>query len=204
MTASSQVDGERHRRQLVLLQSFTLAWMLVECLLSLLAARHARSAVLLAFGSDSFVELLSALLVLLSIFPRLGLRQNLIERAAAGLLYLLAALVAATAVLELYWHLHPEPSPLGIAVAFAALCVMPLLAWRKRRLAAAMQHAALAADATQSAACAYLAAVTILGLAMNSIFHLGWVDPVAALVAVPLLLREAYQTSRGHGCHCHS
>jgi len=203
MSASTIVDGERSRRQLVLLQSFTLAWMLVECLLSLAAASRARSAVLLAFGSDSFVELLSALLVLLSIFPRLGLRQKLIDRAAAGLLYLLAALVATIAFLELYWHLHPDPSLLGIAVAVVALCVMPLLAWRKRRLAVAMQNNALAADAAQSAACAYLAAITILGLVLNSIFHLGWVDPVAALVAVPLLLREAYRTSLGHGCQCH-
>ena len=203
MAALTEVDGDGFRRQLIQLQSFTLAWMLAECGLSLLAAVQARSAVLLAFGSDSLVELLSALLVLLSVSRRLGLVQPTIDRAAGGLLYLLAALVAATAARQLYWHRNPEPSPLGIAVALAALCVMPWLAWRKRALARAMQNTALSADAAQSAACAYLAVITLVGLALNSAFHLGWVDPVAALLAVPLLLREAYRTWRGHGCQCH-
>jgi len=203
MLARTKVDGDGLRRQLIQLQSFTLAWMLAECGLSLLAAVHARSAVLLAFGSDSLIELLSALLVLLSISRRLGLGQRAMDRAAGGLLYLLAALVAATAALELYWHRTPEASPLGIVVALAALCVMPWLAWRKRKLGVAMQNTALAADAAQSATCAYLAAITLAGLAMNSAFHIGWVDPVAALVAVPLLLREAHRTWRGDGCQCH-
>ena len=154
MLARTKVDGDGLRRQLLQLQSFTLAWMLAECGLSLLAAVHARSAVLLAFGSDSLVELLSAVLVLLSVSRRLGLGQRTMDRAAGGLLYLLAALVAATAALELYWHRTPEASPLGIVVALAALCVMPWLAWRKRKLGVAMQNTALAADAAQSAASA--------------------------------------------------
>ncbi len=203
MLARTKVDGDGLRRQLIQLQSFTLAWMLAECGLALLAAVQAHSAVLLAFGSDSLVELLSALLVLLSVSRQLGLGQRTMDRAAGGLLYLLAALVTATAALELYWHRAPEASPLGIAVALAALCVMPWLAWRKRRLGFAMQNTALAADAAQSAACAYLAAITLVGLALNSAFHIGWVDPVAALVAVPLLVREAYRTWRGNGCQCH-
>src|SRR5437660_2246144 len=47
------------------LQGITLIWMLVECGLSLYAAATARSPAMLAFGSDSFVELLSAGVVLL-------------------------------------------------------------------------------------------------------------------------------------------
>jgi hypothetical protein len=47
------------------LQVVTLLWMLIECGASLYAAAKAHSAALLAFGSDSFVELLSAMVVLL-------------------------------------------------------------------------------------------------------------------------------------------
>ena len=39
------------------LQGITLIWMLVECGLSLYAAAAARSPAMIAFGSDSFVEL---------------------------------------------------------------------------------------------------------------------------------------------------
>ncbi len=56
------------RSQAVLwLQTVTLAWMLIECGVSLYAAATAHSPSLLAFGSDSLVELLSAAVVLLQI-----------------------------------------------------------------------------------------------------------------------------------------
>ena len=42
------------------LQGITLVWMLVECGVSLYGAVTAHSSALLAFGADSFVELLSA------------------------------------------------------------------------------------------------------------------------------------------------
>ena len=52
------------------LQGITLAWMLVECGVSLYAAALARSPAMLAFGSDSLIELLSATVVLLQFLPR--------------------------------------------------------------------------------------------------------------------------------------
>jgi len=54
----------------------TLAWMLVECGVSIYAAKAAHSAALLAFGSDSFVELLSASVVLAQFHPALRLRNG--------------------------------------------------------------------------------------------------------------------------------
>jgi divalent metal cation (Fe/Co/Zn/Cd) transporter len=64
----------------------------------------------------------------------------------------------------------------GIGITAAALIGMPILAWKKRTAARLTNNAALAADAVQSATCAYLAAVTLLGLALNAAFHLSWVD----------------------------
>ena len=57
-------------RQIVRLQVVTLIWMVVECALALFSAWRARSQVLLAFGADSLIELLSALVVLLQFLPR--------------------------------------------------------------------------------------------------------------------------------------
>jgi hypothetical protein len=56
--------------------------MLVECGLSLYAAAAAHSPVLLAFGSDSFVELLSAGVVLLQFLPRLSVSEGIAARQA--------------------------------------------------------------------------------------------------------------------------
>lgn len=184
------------------LQSITLLWMLAELTISARAAFTAHSPALLAFASDSLVELLSAAVVLLPFISALRISQRRATQAAGGLLYALAALVAAIALLALLRHDHPRPTRLGIAITIAALIAMPILAALKRRHARTTGNAALAADAVQSATCAYLALITLAGLALNAAFHLSWFDPVAALLALPLLLREAHQARRGQTCAC--
>jgi divalent metal cation (Fe/Co/Zn/Cd) transporter len=176
--------------------------MLMECGVSLIAAISARSPAMLAFGSDSLVELLSAAVVLLQFIPGVRLSRECAARAAGLLLFLLAAVVAVIAALALLLHRPPEVSRMGIAVTVAALVVMPILAWLKRRQAIRDGDSALAADSIQSATCAYLAALTLAGLGVNALFHVRWVDPLAALTALPLLLKEGAKAWRGGTCGC--
>lgn len=187
-------------RAVAWLQGITLAWMLVECAASLTAAARAHSTALLAFGADSFVELLSALVVLLQFAPRFGLSRERAARVAAVLLFALAVVVAGTAVFS--YRNRAETSGLGMAVTALALVVMPVLAALKRREARRMNNSALAADAAQSATCAYLAAVTLAGLAANALWRVSWIDSAAALAAVPILLVEGRRAWRGEGCGC--
>jgi len=184
------------------LQGITLVWMVVECGISLFAAAAARSPVIFAFGSDSLVEVFSATVVLLQFAPKFSLSRKLATRIAGILLFVLAAIVALSAVLALALHMHPAVSPMGIAVTLAALIAMPVLAGLKRRQAIRHNNSALAADAVQSATCAYLAAVTLAGLSVNALFHVQWFDPLAALVALPLILREGVAAWRGATCGC--
>jgi divalent metal cation (Fe/Co/Zn/Cd) transporter len=176
--------------------------MLVECGVSIYAAKVAHSAALLAFGSDSFVELLSASLVLAQCIPGISIAERRANRIAGGLLFLLAVIVAATAIAALVLQVKPETSAIGIAITVAALVAMPVLAWLKRREARRTGHAALAADAVQSATCAYLALITLAGLAANAVFHIAWMDALAALVAVPILIKEGRSAWRGQSCAC--
>src|ERR1700728_1188855 len=180
------------------IQGVTLAWMLIECGASLYAARAAHSPALLAFGSDSLVELLSATLVLLQFGSPALLSQRTAGRIAGALLFVLAIIVASTALLALAFHLRPDTSGLGIIVTVGALVAMPVLAKLKRSEARRTSNVALAADAVQSATCAYLALITLTGLAANAAFHIPWVDSVAALIAIPILLYEGRSAWRGH------
>jgi len=174
--------------------------MLVECVASLVAAAQARSVALLAFGSDSLIELLSASVVLLQFAPRFPLRKANAERVAAVLLFLLAGVVVVIAALA--WRTPMETSCLGIGITAAALVAMPVLAWLKHKEAHKANDRALAADAMQSATCAYLAAVTLAGLLIFAVWRIAWVDSVAALAAVPVLIVEGRRTWRGEGCGC--
>lgn len=187
-------------RQVAWLQGVTLAWMTVECAGSLWAAAQAHSVALLAFGSDSLIEMLSAVVVLLQFLPWFPLRKSHAERAAAVLLFLLAGCVVLIAVFAYGTPKHT--SWLGITITAAALVAMPVLARLKRRQARAMGNRALEADAAQSATCAYLAAVTLAGLAAYAVWRVAWVDSAAALMAVPILVVEGRRTWRGEGCGC--
>jgi divalent metal cation (Fe/Co/Zn/Cd) transporter len=184
------------------LQGVTLAWMLVELGVSAYAAVTARSPAMTAFGSDSFVELLSAVVVLLQWIPKMPISERRAHRAAAVLLFVLAFVVGLIAFGSLVLRQQPETSRAGIGITFAALIAMPVLATLKRREARRSQNAALAADAVQSATCAYIALITLAGLALNAAFRIPWFDSFAALLAVPILIKEGKSAWKGQGCGC--
>jgi divalent metal cation (Fe/Co/Zn/Cd) transporter len=187
---------------LLRLQSITIAWMLLELAVSAYAAFTAHSPAILAFAADSLVELLSATVVLLQFAPRFTLSEQKAARASALLLLVLTLFITAISIATLALHIHPAVSCSGIAITLAALIAMPILATLKHREARRTQNPALAADAVQSAACAWLALTALAGLAANALLHLPWLDPVAALAATPILHPEARSAWRGHTCAC--
>jgi divalent metal cation (Fe/Co/Zn/Cd) transporter len=185
------------------IQAITIGWMSAEAVVSLSAAWMARSPVLLAFGGDSAIELLSAIVV----YRRFSSKQQetserLAARIAGGLLFALAAYVALIATLALVGRGEARPSLLGIVVLIVAAVVMPVLARQKRRLSALTASAALRADATQSALCGYLSVIALAGLVANAFWGITWADPVAALCLIPLVVREGWQALKGRPCEC--
>ena len=195
-------DQGRAGRTLFWLQGVTLVWMLLELGVSAYSAVSAGSPAMSAFASDSLVELLSALIVLFPLLPGLHLRQKTAVRAASLLLYVLAFSVGVVAIASLAFHSEPRPSRAGMGITLAALVGMPVLAWLKRREAYRSGNRALAADAVQSATCAYLALIAFAGLFANALFHIAWLDSAAALVAIPFLIKEARSSWQGQHCAC--
>jgi divalent metal cation (Fe/Co/Zn/Cd) transporter len=189
-------------RRIRRVQAITIMWMSVEAAVSLFAAWQARSPALLAFGGDSAIELFSAIVVLWRFRASAG--QEHAERRAAriagALLFVLAAYVAITSVASLLGYSESKPTLLGIAILVAAATVMPCFAKEKRRLSGATASVALRADAAQSALCAYLSLIALAGLAINSIWHVKWADPIAALAILPLIVWEGREAIRGKTC----
>lgn len=204
MASLPQTTAPDAVRQIRRVQTVTIALMSVEATVSLFSAAQAHSPALLAFGGDSAVELLSAIVVLWRF--RAGAAHDSAERLATritgALLFALAALVALISALSLLGYGEPKPSVIGIAVMVVAAVIMPQLTREKRRLSAVTGSAALRADAAESALCAYLSVIALVGLVMNAIWHFRWADPVAALVVLPLVIWEGRETMRGKACGC--
>lgn len=185
-------------RRGVRLETFTVVWMAVEAVLAIGAGIAARSVLLTAFGADSLIELLSGATLLwrLRIEGAGGddARVDAVEKRAiwisAMLLILLCAYVALTSIAGFVLRIEPERSWLGVGVSAAAVIVMPWLAARKRSANKTIQSPALRADIAESATCAYLAGVTLIGAAVNAVTGLWWIEYVAALVLLRWLVPE--------------
>jgi divalent metal cation (Fe/Co/Zn/Cd) transporter len=190
-------------RRVQQVQTITIAWMSVEAALSLWGAWMARSPALMAFGGDSAVELMSAVVVLWRFRSYASERaERRAARITGGLLLALAAYVVFASAMSLLGHIGPKPSYLGMAVLVGAAFMMPWLAKEKRRLSELTGSAALRADATESALCAYLSVIALVGLAVHAIWHIAWADPIAALAITPLIVYEAREAIRGKACGC--
>jgi divalent metal cation (Fe/Co/Zn/Cd) transporter len=204
---SSQTPDGRSRfvRAGIAVEIVTVVWMCAEAALALGAGLAARSVLLTAFGLDSVIELVTGgvLLWRLVVEARNGPldRVERAERRAAWVvgigLILLCVYIVVTSALGLLTQTRAESSPLGIAVAGVAIVGMPLLAWRKRAIANALDSSALRGDAACSVTCAYMAGALLVGLLLNALFGWWWADSLAALGLLYWLIPEAREALEG-------
>jgi divalent metal cation (Fe/Co/Zn/Cd) transporter len=188
----------------------TLAWNTVEAVLALVSGVVASSVALTAFGIDSGIELVSAVVVLVRLRAMLARvepdehRERSALRSVAVCFYALATYVLIDATISLALRDRPAASPTGIGVSIAALVIMPTLAAVKRRIAGGLSTSGLPgaatllrADAAETVLCAVLAVTTLVGLGLDAAFGWWWADPVASLAVVYFAVREGREAWAG-------
>lgn len=183
----------------VRLEVVTVAWMVAEAVLAIGAGISARSVLLTAFGFDSVIELISGgtLLWRLTSEARGSSTERVeqVERRATWisvvLLVLLCLYMVLVGLVGLVTRLRPEGSALGVGVSAAAVLVMPILAWRKRRANLTIGSSALRADIAETITCAYMAAATLVGVGLNLLAGWWWAEYVGALALLFFIVREA-------------
>lgn len=181
----------------------TVAYNVVEGVLSILFGAEAGSSSLVGFGLDSGIESLSGGIMIWRILRRDRedvARDRRLERTATRLVgltfFALAAYVGWESVRKLVLAERPAPSPGGLIITAISALVMPGLAWLKFRTARRLGSRSLEADSKETLACAFLSVSLLLGLAANALFGLWQADPVAGLVITAFLLREGFETWR--------
>lgn len=186
------------------LEYLTLAWNGFEAAVALASGIMAGSVALVGFGLDSVIEMVSAAILLWRLRSDDAANRERDERRAhllaGACLLALAAYIAIESVRALWFRTVAERSIPGIAIAVAAVVVMPLLGRAKRRVARELRSGALHSDSRQADFCAYLSAILLLGLLLNSFLGWWWADAAAALIMVPIIAREGMQGIRGEAC----
>ena len=127
------------------------------------------------------------------------------SRLAGYALYALALYVLASSVFGLTAHrvADTQQSAWGILIGLVAAVGMPVLAKYKLEVAAAnrLNSRALRPNAMEAFTCGYLSLVLIVGLAATRLFGWWWLDSVAALFLIPLLIKEGREAINGE-CAC--
>jgi len=200
-------DREVLVRQAFRLEWITIGWMVVEAAVAIGSGVASSSLVLLAFGLDSVIELISAgvLLWRLSVELRHGQAfsedaERIAGRIGAILLFALAAYVVLAAGWNLWMQHRGEFSALGLSITLAAIPIMLYLARRKIHLADALGSRALRADGAESIACGWLSIVAVASLGARAIFGGWWIDSVGSLAIVWLLIKEGREAWQGECC----
>ncbi len=187
------------------LNRLTIGWNAVEGIVAVVAGLAAGSVSLVGFGLDSGIEVSAAVILAwrLAQERHQGCTQAADRRATRAIalsFFALAAYVGVEGVRDLLGRAEPEASIPGIALATLSLVVMPLLARAKRKVAPVLGSRAAVSEANQTSLCAWLSAVLLVGLAANAALGWWWADPVAALVMVPIIVREGVAALRGETC----
>ena len=187
------------------LEYFTIGYNSLEGLIAVAAGLLAASIALVGFGFDSLIEVTSGALLLWRLHADVDeIRRERVEAITlrlVGICFLVLALyVTYDSVESLLEHQAPDESLIGIILAAVSLIVMPILVRAKRRVARSINSGALMADSKQTELCTYLSAILLGGLLLNALLGWWWADPVAALIMVPIIVKEGIEALRGETC----
>ncbi len=187
------------------LEYFTVGWNLLEAAVAVGFGMLSGSVALVGFGFDSLIESLSGSVLLWRLADEGDDREKLALRLVGLSFLILAAYVTFDAVKALIYQEPPDASYVGIGLAVVSMLIMPVLARAKKNVGVKLGSRAMVSDSKQTNVCAYLSVILLVGLILNALFGWWWADPVAALIMVPIIVKEGLEGLRGEACDdgCH-
>ncbi len=203
MISENSDQKNKWMRRVRLLSVFTIVYNLVEGIVSVYFGVNESSSSLVAFGSDSFIETISAAVVLWH-FNKENRDETTALKLIAGLFFVLGALTLIGAGLQLCSGIHPQTTVPGIIISLVSLSFMYFLYSAKKQTGEALQSETVLKDAACSLACIQLSIVLFIGSVLCQwLPSLWWVDAAAAIVIAYYIFkegRETYLSDKGEDC----
>jgi len=159
------------------------------------------SRALIVFGIQSFVEVLSAALVIYrfrrELADNFASNLSLERRATLGIGVLFIVLTIGTwaaSIIGLVTHAQPDSSKPSLIVSAASLACMIFVWLPKPWIAAELNSSVMRGEAACSLACIYLTTVLFVGSLIYKLWHGGWwIDSALALILSLFFLREGWE-----------
>lgn len=192
----------------------TLSYNLVEGLVSVFFGISDDTLVLLGFGVDSFVEIISAFGILHMV---LRMRKSQAEtpdsfeknalRITGTAFYLLTIGLIAGVVVNFITSAKPETTLVGTIVSSASIVVMWFLMRAKLNVGRKLNSNAIIADANCTKACFYLSFILLASSLLYEFTGIGWVDSIGSLGIAWFAFsegREAFEKAKTGNFCCDS
>ena len=217
------VETKKWQRRAVILSVFTILYGIVEGTIGLALGAETVSISLLAFGADSWVEVISGSLVCWRFYEELTAKEGATTKRTATqkeriitlilglLLTLLSLAVIGGSIGALVTHDQPESSVANIAIGCVSIVYMGTLYILKTRVAISLKSATVETDAQCSLFCVQLSLVLVIGAVIfREVSSVWWFDSATAIVIALMIGKEGIETIRasqqkdftGAGCGC--
>jgi cation diffusion facilitator family transporter len=200
MTSGQDILQSKLYKKGLYLEYFTVAYNIVEAVLSIFFGSLAKSIALVGFGLDSIVESMSGMILIWRLRQHGKIskeEEERIEKKAqkfvATTFFTLGVYILIQSVKKLVFKEIPDPSLPGIIIALVSLIVMPVLSYQKHKTGKQIQSEALIADSKETLACSFLSLALLLGLGLNYLFGFWQADALAGIIIVLFLIREGLE-----------
>jgi len=168
----------------------TIAWNVFEGIVCITIGMLSGSVVLVAYGLESGIEVFASSVVVWDLKDPGNKREKIALR-YIGFAYLVVSLyVFIDATVSLFAGHHPQKTIGGILFIILTVVVMLTLGLIKRFIGKKMKSETVLADAKFTLIDGALAATVLVGLVLNALVGLWWVDQVMALFLAGVACRE--------------
>lgn len=180
---------------------FTIAYNLLEGVVSVYLGIQDEALTLFGFGVDSFIEVMSGIGILAMVLriqrhpetPRSRFERTALRITGASF-YVLSVGLGATAVYNLFTGHKPETTVPGAIIAIISIAVMWALVRGKRRTGNALGCSPILADANCTLVCIYMSLILLAASVVYEFTGFGFVDSLGAIGLIYYSVREGRES----------
>ena len=213
------IDHHKLLNYALILSFITIGYNVIEGIISVAYGLSDDTLVLVGFGVDSFVEVISGMgiahMILRMRYTKIASHDSF-ERTALRItgvsFYLLTAGLIAGAIINIWHNKSPETTVVGIIISSISILTMWWIMTAKKRTGEKLGSDAIVADANCTRTCFYLSILLLVSSGIFEIFQIGWIDAAGSLGIAWFAFsegREAFEKANSEdllccGSSCHT
>lgn len=181
----------------LILSIITIAYNIIEGVISIYFGLEDETLSLLGFGTDSFVEVISGIGIAHMVFRMKTseiAERDKFERQALRItgvgFYVLTAGIIIGSVFNIIEQNKPETTVPGLIIASISILTMFFLMKFKLSVGRKLDSEAIIADANCTKSCLYLSIILLFSSALYEIFGIGYIDVIGSLLIAWFTFKE--------------